>query len=542
MAVQRLNYFHYQFLQERDFKDEQSYHVAMRRRHNQEFHTWGRVRGLDVSFLAGERKVTISPGTAVDSLGREIIFESNYEVDLQSRAGQTVYLTVAYREEATDPSTQPGVAGNFTRTTESFQTPRLSTTLPADPSLDVILARITLNTMPPDGAVTAVSFAERTEAGAKIGQADLPAVRFTVPTHGGSEWPRISGTNVSLPGTGVQGIAVDASVAAFTGSVNVVQNLTVQGDLNVHGVVNKVDELTIKDSIIRVNQYEPPAAVPVVVNGGLEVYRGGTEPNAQIIWDETVDLWRVGLATSLDSIARTSDLNAKFDPATGHRHTGAGGDGPQVSHAHLSSVVAADVTSTDATADRHVSNLQAKGWQDHVNQTVGTNPHGTTAALVGALPAADYGFASSVAVDVVFHNGMASGAALTALTNFRTKFVWITGTISAVLAGQSFGSSISGHADCRGPIIQRANGPHIHRLNAIPYVLTNASYYDAFAGASFFDLVAAPDRIEHVLVTLTSVTATGLVLTLGRSVPSTTTALVNPVTGFTIRLRLMCFA
>src|SRR6185436_17584886 len=106
MAVQRLNYFHYQFLQEQDFKDEQSYHVAMRRRHNSQFHTWGRVRGLDVTFVAGERKVRISPGTAVNSLGREMILESNLDVDLQSHANETVYLSIAYKEDNTDPSTQ----------------------------------------------------------------------------------------------------------------------------------------------------------------------------------------------------------------------------------------------------------------------------------------------------------------------------------------------------------------------------------------------------------------------------------------------------
>src|SRR5262245_37298435 len=138
MAVQRLNYFHYQFLQEQDFKDEQAYHVAQRRRHNAQFHTWGRVRGLDVTFVAGERKVRVSPGVAVDSLGREIIVESNLDVDLQSHPGETVYLSLAYKEENTDPSTQPGVAGNFTRTTESFQTPRVSTTAPTDPTLDII--------------------------------------------------------------------------------------------------------------------------------------------------------------------------------------------------------------------------------------------------------------------------------------------------------------------------------------------------------------------------------------------------------------------
>ena len=443
MPVKRLNYFHYQFLQEQDFKDEQSYHVAMRRRHNSEFHTFGRVRGLDVTFVAGERRVRISPGTAVDNLGREIVVESNLDVDLQSHPGATVYLSIAYKEENTDASTQPGVAGNFTRTTESFQNPRVSATVPADPSLDIILARITLNPSPPDGAVTALDFSERTEAGAKIGQTDLPGLRFTVPAHGGAEWPRIAGANISAPGTGMQGINIDAGMTAISGSVRIAQSLTVEGDLSVTGVINKVNDLEVKDSIIRVNKYEPPSAVPVVVNGGLEVYRGGTAPNAQIIWDETADAWRIGVATGLDTVVTNAQLSA-------HNHDTTAGNGGTISHTSLSSIAGADVSSTDATANKHVSNLQAKGWQDHVNIVAG-NPHGTTAAQVGAVAAADYGFARSMAASIVFTHLNGNLATQTINTLFQTQFVWVTGAIVARLGGRDFGTTVSGYADMRRP-------------------------------------------------------------------------------------------
>jgi hypothetical protein len=535
MPVKRLNYFHYQFLQEQDFKDEQSYHVAMRRRHNSEFHTFGRVRGLDVSFVAGERRVRISPGTAVDSLGREIVVESNLDVDLQNHPGATVYLTIAHKEEDTDASTQPGVAGNFTRTTESFQPPRISATAPTDASLDLILARITTNPNPPDGAVTAVDFSERTEAGAKIGQTDLPALRFIVPAHGSSEWPRIAGNNVSGPGTGLQGITVDAGITAFSGSVSVAQSMTVQGDLSVQGVINRVSDLEVKDSIIRVNQYEPPTATPMVVNGGLEVFRGGTAPNAQIIWDETADAWRIGIATAsgLDTVVTSARLGS-------HNHDGTAGNGAAVSHTSLSNIVGAVVSSTDATANKHVSNLQAKGWQDHVNIAAG-NPHGTTAAQVGALPASDYAFARAVSADVIFHQGMANGASQTVITNFPTKFVWISGSANAFLAGRWFGGALSGYADLRGTIVQRVNGAIIERMTVAPFWSTQIQTYNAFCGASFEDRTVTPVRLEGLLVTVTSVTSTGFVLTLSRSVPSTTTVTFAPMTNFTITLRMLCF-
>lgn len=534
MPVKRLNYFHYQFLQEQDFKDEQSYHVAMRRRHNSEFHTFGRVRGLDVTFVAGERRVRIGPGTAVDSLGREIVVESNLDVDLTNHPGATVYLTIAHKEENTDASTQPGVAGNFTRTTESFQTPRISVTAPADASLDLILARITTNTNPPDGAVTALDFSERTEAGAKIGQTDLPALRFIVPGHGGTEWPRIAGDNVSGPGTGMQGITVDAGATAFSGSVSVAQSMTVEGDLSVRGVINRVEELEVKDSIIRVNQYEPPTATPMVVNGGLEVYRGGTAPNAQIIWDETADAWRIGTTATggLDTVVTSARLGS-------HNHDGTAGNGGIVSHTSLSNIVGAVVSSTDATANKHVSNLQAKGWQDHVNITAG-NPHGTTALQVGALAAGDYGFARSVPATIVFGSSAGNGAIQTVVTNFQTKFIWATGAIYATLAGRAFGTPISGYADMRSNI-QRGNGASIERSNVLPYLFIHPLTYGALGGATFYDRVTVPGRfVESVSIQISAVSATNVTVQLSRQVPFSTTIAYSPVTGLSVVLQILC--
>jgi hypothetical protein len=233
MPAKRLNYFHYQFLQEQDFSDEQQYHLSMRRRHNQGYHTWGRVQGLEVTFAPGARKVTISPGMAVDGGGREIIVESNQEVDLQSYAGQSVYLVLLYKEAQTDPTTQAGVSGN-TRITESFQTKVYSAaSAPAwDTSLELILAKIALNAAPPasDGAVTSAVTSERTEAGAKIGQSAFPGLKLMVPTHGAPEWPEIEGVELTSPGSGLQGIAVTAARTTFSANVVVNGDLTVKGD------------------------------------------------------------------------------------------------------------------------------------------------------------------------------------------------------------------------------------------------------------------------------------------------------------------------
>ena len=43
--LKRPNYFTNQFLVERDFKDEQSYQIGMRRKHNLALHSWGIADG-----------------------------------------------------------------------------------------------------------------------------------------------------------------------------------------------------------------------------------------------------------------------------------------------------------------------------------------------------------------------------------------------------------------------------------------------------------------------------------------------------------------
>lgn len=55
MSVKRLNYFNGQFLKEKDFQEEQSYHRENQRLHNKNLHSWGIVEGLELSFSLGIR-------------------------------------------------------------------------------------------------------------------------------------------------------------------------------------------------------------------------------------------------------------------------------------------------------------------------------------------------------------------------------------------------------------------------------------------------------------------------------------------------------
>lgn len=145
MFIKRLNYFTHQFLREQDFKDEQAYHLEMRRRHNRSLHGWGVVTGLEVQ-KKGEREITVSPGMAIDKEGRELVLPEAVTRDFGSfERSSHVYVTIAYAErwDEADHQAAGGVEG-YTRLTES---PEIKETK-QDPAKDgsvVTLARVHVN-------------------------------------------------------------------------------------------------------------------------------------------------------------------------------------------------------------------------------------------------------------------------------------------------------------------------------------------------------------------------------------------------------------
>ena len=146
--IKRVNYFTHQFLVEKDFDDEQDYHIDMRRRHNRVNHSWGVAEGLDVTKTEN-KKVTISPGTSIDKDGQEIVLLEPLPVDLTAFGSNSyVYLSISYQEvfDEADHYTSGGV-DDYTRTTER---PKIESSkdapdpLPGNGSL-ITLARVHLD-------------------------------------------------------------------------------------------------------------------------------------------------------------------------------------------------------------------------------------------------------------------------------------------------------------------------------------------------------------------------------------------------------------
>ena len=105
--IKRVRYFDGEFLVEDDFIAEQDYHRNMRYRHNKDFHTWGIVTGLEATFTAGGTIVTISPGLAVDSEGKEIVLTGVRTLDFNTsgfEGEKSYYITIAWNQQGSDPN------------------------------------------------------------------------------------------------------------------------------------------------------------------------------------------------------------------------------------------------------------------------------------------------------------------------------------------------------------------------------------------------------------------------------------------------------
>jgi hypothetical protein len=213
-TVKRLNYYDHQFLRVPDFTDEQNYYLSMRRLHNSALHTWGIVQGLGVVALSGGTgtAVNVSAGFALDSAGREMVLAADTKLELGGvTAGTTLYITIAYDEQPSDPPTEGG-GSERTRITEA---PKLSFsgTAPADASVTLILARV-----PRVGnGLGTVDGTDRKQAGVALGNditvATLTLKNNTVPQ---ANWPVLSCSAANQASFANSGLLVNGNVGIGT--------------------------------------------------------------------------------------------------------------------------------------------------------------------------------------------------------------------------------------------------------------------------------------------------------------------------------------
>jgi Chaperone of endosialidase len=236
-ATKRMSYFDRQFLRAADFQDEQHYDLDRRRRHNRLLHSPGVAEGLNVTGNINDAFVTVSAGTAYDALGQEIVLASSQQVSVAAIGGTvgTALITIAYAEQASDPSTDPGITGTSTRISEQ---PALAAA-PAglgQPNMTLALASVALASgkvsAAPDNTV-------RNQAGAVLGaDPTFHSVTLRNDAVASSTWPKFicSAANTAALQTG---LTIGGKVGIGTTAPD--QTLTVQGSVG-------ATYLSVKDS------------------------------------------------------------------------------------------------------------------------------------------------------------------------------------------------------------------------------------------------------------------------------------------------------
>lgn len=197
-ANKRLNYFTGQLLDEDDFRDEQEYHIESLRSHNQNLHTWGVAKGLNVE-KTGTKNVTVSTGMAIDSLGRQIKVDQMKEVDLSASTAPTLYLTISYREHETDFKEEDGEKGS-TRITEEAVI-EYDQKKPDEPSVKIILAKLIFDRE--KDTLESIDMEDRTLSGNVGGDIEAHSIVFSIPADPVS-WPRVQGVTGPRAGLEIQ--------------------------------------------------------------------------------------------------------------------------------------------------------------------------------------------------------------------------------------------------------------------------------------------------------------------------------------------------
>ena len=140
--LRRVNFSHGQMLTAADLAAEQAYLREKSRLHNRRLHGYGTVSGLDVSVADG--CVVVSPGLAIDGLGREVVVTQPLTLRLEAHLDVrrwTRDVVITWHETPETPVPGPDGTPVFTRWREHAEV-RLVAHDEAGAE-DLVLARLT---------------------------------------------------------------------------------------------------------------------------------------------------------------------------------------------------------------------------------------------------------------------------------------------------------------------------------------------------------------------------------------------------------------
>ncbi len=454
----RLKYYTGQFLQEQDFTAEQEYHLDRLRRHNRQHHVPGIADGLEVTAALGATSASVSPGTAIDLEGRQIVLTQPHNVAFASLTNQWVLVVISYDQEESDDATV-GDAGK-TRWLERPDVNAIPENGAPPKDLRIRLARLRIAA---NGTIAEIDTAVRTPAGAKLRPEEtverLRLSRQGVPS---AQWPVLS--------SGAPNRADLASDLSVTGNIAVTGNIVVTGtvdgrDVSADAALNQ----THRDST------NNPHAVTALQAGAITGVGSVTNPGGQ------VNL----LAGTNIAITPDNGVNKRITIASSSID-GVSNPGGNIDFVGLGGIT---ITADNSFNKKITFTSNALPATDYLNRTV----------MSGSFAAGE--------------------TTKTVPCGFRPRYISVSFSSYADFSGRALAITSTAYVEVfdGGGWFSRGSWQHVLRLGSAPYWESkSAGGYSELLWLNFLDTIPSPDRQSEYKVTLDSVSNSGCVLRLNR--------------------------
>jgi hypothetical protein len=288
----RVRYFDGQYLKEQDFINDQLYHINRQRRLSRLLNISGIVEGLTVEKHSNVLAVVVTPGTALDGLGRQIILgttavfndleikpqdtgrdRGKFVLDLRkwitTSGSIDLNLFILYAEEPTDLQPEQGSEAN-TRFHERPELKLLAQAESEEKNHHIKLAKLTLT---PSNILVDISISEY--SGLRLPSPDknnAPTLRS-----GGDRASNLAVLSGSLSVTGNLSVSGTGN-SSFAGNVGIGMTNPASEKLEVSGNIKATGSITT--SSLSVTKSDGNSLLYVRNDGNVGI--GTTSPNAKL--------------------------------------------------------------------------------------------------------------------------------------------------------------------------------------------------------------------------------------------------------------------
>ena len=368
MALKRLKWLKYLFINHPEGEAEQSYWNQKRKKHLAHEHSEGIVLGLSViESDPVSLSLRVQAGRAVDTNGNDPEVESVQELDLTSlvpaSGTQTVYVVLRFNEVETDPYYVEAIQQDQNKYIQDAVILVARATPPTSPELE--LARIELEA----GAVAVTNAVDPTNPG--INEIDLRNRNYSgkeitqfkdlqdVDESEADAFNAMNNPSGSNPVATIQDVSdsvdpVKAEVETARGSeASVDERLDVM--LNEDGSFKGITEIQPTAPLTGGGS---AGIVPLNIDDATPASRGAMSATDKSNLDQVV-----------------TEVSEKFGPSTGHKHTGTGTDAPQLEAGGVSfdptpSIAEDNVQAAIEDVDSRVTSFFLPGTRMTFNQAV----------------------------------------------------------------------------------------------------------------------------------------------------------------------------